>query len=155
MQQPTPIEPVTWEICWRSWPVVDRLPRSIVAILLLAAVTCGMWWTNGSLTIGLLAGGLVASTMLGYLLPTHYTVGPPGITAVRGKWSRIHLWNEIGCIQFSGDTMLLFSLPDPRPIDLLFATSVPCGDEAADVEAYVRGLGMQAMPAEGASEQRG
>lgn len=79
---------------WRSWPIVDDFPRSLVLLAALAGSAAAVGVAFGGLGYALLAAALLSISLGRYLLPTAFELDQSGAAARFAGQRRRMAWGE-------------------------------------------------------------
>lgn len=126
---------------WRRWPLVDGLPRSLVAPLGVLAIAVAARYAVGSWLMGMAALAALVAALATYFLPVRYELHAGGFrSSVLGRFGgwRLVPWRAIRCYQPRATGILLFRRPDPIPPDSFHAHFLPYDDDPDELLCAVR-----------------
>ena len=105
--------PAEEAVCWRSFPLADDFPRSLLFVVVVIGVSVLAGVTFEGLWAAAVAFALLLVAMAKYVLPTHYRLDAKNVTvrflghSQRTAWSRIK--------RFDVDSRGVFLSPFERP----------------------------------------
>jgi len=118
-------------LSWRSHPVVDDYPRSLLLVAIVVAVCVGVWVSFGGLGYAVLAAAFLMGSLVRYFVPTHYELGDAGV-AVRflGHTRRVS-WPEVRRVAVHREGVFLSPFERPSRLDSFRGTFLrfACGDK--------------------------
>ena len=112
-----PPSPADAPLCWRSWPVVDDYPRSLLLVGTIVAVSVGVGFSFEGAGWGVISCALLVVSVLRYLVPTHYAIGAAGVEARTIGGVQRRAWSEIRATYPHRDGVHLSPFSRPSPLD--------------------------------------
>ena len=104
-------------INWRSHPLVDEFPGSILFICIFIAVCIGAGVGFGNVGYGILAGGMLLIGLGRYILATGFHLDDTGVTVRFFGQSRKVSWSEVRSICEGPKGLFLSPYEKPSSLD--------------------------------------
>lgn len=123
---------------WRSLPLVDDYPRSLVLIATVAAVCTGAHFAFGGVVYALLAAAFLAVSLRSYFLPTWVELDEAGVRLRFLGRTRAVAWDEVRRVDVHREGVHLSPFPEPSRLDSFRGTFVRFAGNAEEVERFVR-----------------
>jgi len=90
--------PETVVLCWRSLPVVDDFPKSLLLVALVVVSGVGVTVAFDSVGLGVLAVVLLVMSVARYFYPTYYELSDAGVSVRSWLGRRQRPWDAFaGC----------------------------------------------------------
>ena len=125
-------------LSWRSWPLRDHLPGTLVVAAVLAGVAFGVRWVTGQPHLALLASGALAVALWRFFLPILFELGPDGVDHwLLGRRRRVP-WTAIQRYEVRSTGVLLLPFADRCEVDALRGLYLPWGEHRDEVLFQVR-----------------
>jgi hypothetical protein len=135
----TPTVPLTLQ--WRSWPLRQRLPWS----LLLPAGLLLMGWAvarfTGSPTPGLVALLLLTASLWRFWLPVNFEFTPRGIVQRCLGRTRFTAWSKISGVQVGHQGLRLLRSGELTSAERLSGMYLPWGNQREEVLKFIELIG--------------
>lgn len=124
-------------IRWRSHPLIDEFPRSLLCLGALGAACGAVYVAFESLSSVLVAAVLLCGSMAPYLVPTYYELNEEGVRVSFLGRTRQTPWAKIQRVRVDTRGILLSPLPRPSRRDPFRSTCLRFSDNADEVLAFV------------------
>ena len=125
-------------LCWRSHPVVDDYPRSVLLIAIVAAVCVGAHVAFGGVAYAVLAAAFLAVSLRSYFLPTWVELDEAGVRLRFLGRTRAVAWGEVRRVDVHKEGVHLSPFPELSRLDSFRGTFVRFAGNADEVERFVR-----------------
>ncbi len=98
---------------WRSHPLIDEFPRSLLCIAAIGGACAATYVAFDGLSTVLTAAAVLSASLAPYLLPTTYELDDQGVT-VRFLGTRRYIpWSRIRRVVIGRRGMLVSEVPQP------------------------------------------
>ena len=104
-------------LVWESFPLRDDYPRSLLLLILLAALPAGVYVTLGDPALVVVALLLPGLSLWRYFLPTTYEMSDDGVRFVTLGVTRARPWSHFRNYYVHDVGIHLSSFPAPSPLD--------------------------------------
>jgi hypothetical protein len=134
--QPEPAPPRT--LRWRSWPLTENLPRSILRVALFLGLCALVGVGFGGWEYALLAMVLVGLSLLRFFLPTTYVLDEQAATArVLGPARKLP-WSQVRRVGVGPAGVFLSPFERPSRLDSFRGMFLRFAHNADEVTSFVR-----------------
>ena len=124
-------------LCWRSHPLVDDYPRSVLLLAAIAAVCGGAAVAFGGVAYGVMAGVMLCISLSRYLLPTVFTLDGGGARAsFLGQTQRM-AWSQVKRAASHPKGVFLSDRPAPSRLDSFRGMLLRFAGNADEVTSFV------------------
>lgn len=126
----------TKEINWKSHPIVDDFPRSLLAAFLVFAFPVGFGFSFNHAGYGLIAFIIIFSSMLTYFFPCYYTINQETLT-IRFIFKTQRLLKEFRNFYVNPMGVHFSTFSNPSPLDPFRGTYVKFGKHKKTVLPFI------------------
>jgi len=124
-------------VCWRSHPLVDDYPRSVLLLAAIAAACAGAAVAFDGAGYGVIAGVLLCVSLGRYLLPTRFTLDGDGAQVrFMGQTQRM-AWSQVRRVSRHPKGLFLSDRPAPSRLDSFRGLLLRFTDNADEVTSFV------------------
>ncbi len=124
-------------LAWRSHPLVDDFPKSLLLVCVLAGVCVLVGMAFGGVGYGLLSAGMLGASLARYLLPTYFKLDADGVT-VRLLGHAQHVrWSQIKRISVQRTGVFLSPFERRSRLDSFRGTFLRFADNGDEVRSFV------------------
>jgi len=122
---------------WRSWPLVDELPRASLVLLALVAAAAAIHWATGEVSAALLAAAALCVALWRFFLPVWFELSAGGVDQwIFGRRRRIP-WGAIHRYEVRSTGVLFLPRADRCPIDAFRGLYLPFSTRREEVLAQI------------------
>ncbi len=126
-------------LSWRSWPLADEWPGSLVKAAVVVAMCAAVGVAFGGVGYALLATVFLVLSLARFFLPTRFVLDAAGVTrrsaAGRGQLA----WTQIRRVVVGKAGVFLSPFERPSRLDSFRGVFLPFAGNAAEVTEFVRG----------------
>jgi len=134
-------------LSWRSHPIADDYPRSLLLVAAAGAICAGVSASFGRIGYGLIAAALLGVSLSRYLLPTRYELGQGGVTVrFLGQTHQV-AWGEVKRVEVHRGGVFLSPFERPSRLDAFRGTFLRFAGNAGEVVSFVQGKVAEGRPA--------
>jgi hypothetical protein len=139
---------------WRSHPLVDEFPRSLLCVGAVAAACAAAGFAFGGAGYALVSGGLLAVALARYLLPTEYELNEAGARTRFLGSTRLLPWNGVRRFDVDRAGVHLSPFAEPSRLDPFRGMSLRFCGNADEVVEFVRRRAQSCRQDQGGPETR-
>ncbi len=122
---------------WRSHPLVDEFPRSVLLPVAILAAACAASVAFSGLGYGLIAAAVLTASLGRYLLPTSYELREDGaVVHFLGRGRRVP-WGEVKRVEVGRDGVFLSPFPERSRLDSFRGTFLRFNGNRDEVLGFV------------------
>ena len=122
---------------WRSHPLVDDSPRSVLLVAIVGVVCVGVGVAFDGIGYALLSAGFLAVSLARYFVPTHYTLDAGGATMRFLGQTRTVRWENVRRADVHRDGVHLSPFARPSRLDSFRGTFLRFCGNADEVVSFV------------------
>ncbi|MBM4036674.1 MAG: hypothetical protein FJ291_33485 [Planctomycetes bacterium] len=124
---------------WRSHPVVDDYPRSLLLVAAVIAVCVGVWISFDSAGYAALAAAVLAGSLARYFVPTHYELDSDGVSVrFLGHLRRVG-WGDVRRFFVAPEGVQLSPFEKPSRLEAFRGTFLRFAGNGDEVVRLVEG----------------
>ncbi len=122
---------------WRSWPIRDDVPKSLLLVAVVLVVCVGVGFSFDGLGYGLIAVAILGVGLSRYFLPTRYTLDETGVLArFMGQTQRMP-WSDVRRTLVHREGIHLSPFPEPSRLDSFRGVFLRFAGNADEVTPFV------------------
>jgi hypothetical protein len=125
-------------LSWRSHPVVDDFPRSVLLVAAVAASCVAAGVCFGGAGYGLLAAALLGGSFARYFVPTRYELNRTGVSVRFLGQTRAVAWGDVRRVSVHREGVHLSPFEQPSRLDSFRGTFLRFAGNAEEVVSFVR-----------------
>ena len=125
-------------IRWRSHPLVDEFPKSLLLAVIILAVCVGASWALEGLIWGVISALLLVAAMARYIFPSHFQLDADGVTVRFLGVARRMPWTALKRMSVGPGGMFLSPFERPSRLDSFRGVALRFAGNADEVVAFVR-----------------
>lgn len=122
---------------WRSHPVADDYPRSLLLVALVVAISVGVWISFDGIGYALLTAGLLVGSLARYFAPTWYVGDEAGVSVRFLGWNRVVRWGDVRRVLAHRDGVFLSPFERPSRLDAYRGMFLRFAGNADEVVSFV------------------
>jgi len=122
---------------WRSHPIVDDYPRSLLCPAVVLAICAGVYYSFDSLGWALLSAGFLAISLARYFLPTLYELNADGIRVSFFFTVTSIPWSSVRRVDGHRQGLHLSPFEQPSRLDSFRGTFLRFRGNADEVVSFV------------------
>ena len=124
---------------WRSHPVVDDYPHSLLLVAVVIAVCVGVWISFDSAGYAALAAAFLAGSLARYFAPTHYELDAAGVSVrFLGHLRRVG-WGDVRRFFVAPEGVQLSPFARPSRLEAFRGTFLRFAGNRDEVVSFVEG----------------
>lgn len=136
------------QLAWRSFPLRDDWPRSLLLVAIIAGVSVGIGFSFESAGWGALSLLVLCAALARYLLPTRYVLDDAGVSVAFLGAPRVRPWSDFRAFYPHRDGVHLSPFSRPSPLDPFRGVFLRFAGNREAVVAFVRARLGSAPPPE-------
>ena len=137
--KPEDEQPAAATLRWRSHPVVDDFPRSLLLVGIVVGVSVLAGFAFGGAGYGLLAVVVLAVSLTSYFVPTDFELDDDGVTVrILGRSQRV-AWARVRRYTVHREGVHLSPFAKPSRLDSFRGTFLRFAGNADEVVSFVEG----------------
>ena len=135
--KPQDEHPAATTLRWRSHPVVDDFPRSLLLVGIIIGVSVLAGFAFGGAGYGLLAAVVLTVSLTSYFAPTDFELDEQGVTVrILGRAQRVP-WTRVKRVAVHREGVHLSPFPKPSRLDSFRGTFLRFAGNAQEVVSFV------------------
>jgi len=133
-----PEGPAGERLCWRSFPLADDYPRSLLLVAAVVAICVVAAVVFGGAGYGLIALALLALSLGRYFVPTDYELDAEGATIRLLGQARRVAWPEVRRVSVGRQGVFLSPFARPSRLDSFRGALLRFAGNADEVVSFVQ-----------------
>jgi hypothetical protein len=134
----TPGGSMATAVRWRSLPVADDYPRSLLAVAVVLAACVGVYFAFGSAGYALVAAAALGGSLARYFLPTDYELDERGARIRFLFATRLVPWENVRRVDVHRDGAFLSPFERPSRLDSFRGSFLRFRGNGDEVIGFVR-----------------
>ena len=135
---PSSAPPVDESLRWRSHPLVDEFPKSLLLAAIILAVCVGASWAFEGWIWGVISGVLLVAAMARYIFPSHFQLDGEGVTVRFLCVARRMPWTALKRMAAGPGGVFLSPFERPSKLDSFRSVVLRFAGNADEVVAFVK-----------------
>jgi len=122
---------------WRSWPICDDAPKSLLLVAVVLGVCVGVGVSFGGAGYGLVAALILSVGLSRYFLATHYALDESGVSARFLGQTQRKAWTDVRRVLVHREGVHLSPFPEPSRLDSFRGLLLRFAANADEVTQFV------------------
>ncbi len=135
---PSSPPPAHESLQWRSHPLVDEFPKSLLLVAIILAVCVAASWAFQGWVWGVISGVLLVAATARYIFPSHFQLDDEGVTVRFLGVARRMPWTALRRTASGPGGMFLSPFERPSRLDSFRGVSLRFAGNADEVIAFVK-----------------